>query len=183
MSLLSSSCTFYFRCQSHRVCVCKRWMWCDQLVSEASSGEFLLTPSDRSVWELTFEDGLMSEGHKSWWTESVGCICFLLKYSRLYIKDWCRRCDITHGLAVLRAGVTCWGGWIRLRDLVAAHWECSHRVNRHRRGGLHRQMWRHFCCTMFGKETTVNITVLPLNIRNKWKKTNKIIRTSSKRKK
>lgn len=110
------------------VCVCKRWMWCDQLVSEASSGAFSPTPSDWSVWEPTFEDGLMSEGHKSWRTESVGCICFLLKYSRLYIKDWCRRCDITHGLAVLKPDVTCRGGgldwdiWYQLTDSVVMVW-------------------------------------------------------------
>lgn len=93
-------------------------MWCDQLVSEASTGAFSPTPSDRSVWEPTFEDGLMSEGHKSWWTESVGCICFLLKYSRLYIKD----------LAVLKPDVTCRGGgldwdiWYQLTDSVVMVW-------------------------------------------------------------
>lgn len=50
----------------------------------------------------------------------------------IYIKDWCRRCDITHGLAVLKPDVTCSGGWIRLRHLVSAHWQCSHGLNRHR---------------------------------------------------
>lgn len=135
-------------------------MWCDQLVS----GAFSPTPSHRSVWGPMFEDGLMSEGHKSWRTESVRCICFLLKYSRLYIKNWCRRCDITHGLAVLKPDVTCWGG-IRLRHLVSAHWQCSHGLNRHRS-----------CDVTFVVRYTEAFVVLctfwwQKNIRNKWKKT------------